>query len=389
MIDGMKIRILGGGIGGLAAATALARRGADVTVLEQAEAVREFGAGIQVSPNGAAVVNALGLGDDLSDIGTRGRAVVLRDYRQGRQVARLDLDAAPGPYHFVHRGDIVARLARAARGAGARIRLLHRATDVQTDADCARVTTSNGATMQADLLIGADGLHSITRAALNGAAAPSFTGQVAWRALVPAQGTVPAEATVHMGPGRHLVSYPLRGGALINIVAVQERAGWAEEGWNHPDDPANLRAAFADFGAARPLLERVESCYLWGLFRHPVAEVWHKGRCAILGDAAHPTLPFMAQGANMALEDAWVLAAELDRADSIEAGLAAYQAARAARCARIVEAASRNARNYHLSFPPLRGAAHMALRAGSRLAPGRLLGRFDWIYAHDVTRAHP
>jgi salicylate hydroxylase len=181
------------------------------------------------------------------------------------------------------------------------------------------------------------------------------------------------------------VSYPLAGG-LRNIVAVDERRDWAEEGWQHRDDPANLRRAFARFGGQVPgWLERVGEVHLWGLFRHPVAARWQDGTRVVLGDAAHPTLPFLAQGANMALEDAWVLAAMLDRLPQAEA-LAAYEAARKPRVTRIVEAATANARNYHLSNPLVRGVAHGVLRLGGALAPAQALKRFDWLYGFDATR---
>jgi salicylate hydroxylase len=246
---------------------------------------------------------------------------------------------------------------------------------------------AHGEVIKPKLLIGADGLHSNVRVALNGVRKPFFTRQVAWRTVIPAVGDEPPVAKVFMGAGRHLVVYPLRGGTMLNIVAVQERDEWAAEGWNYEDDPANLRSVFADFGAeVQALLARVQKVYLWGLFRHPVAEHWHKGRVAILGDAAHPTLPFMAQGAVMALEDAWVLADALDKADSVEAGLAAYQNRRHARATKVIEAASKNARNYHLSPGPVRFAAHSALRLGSRIAPSLAMKKFDWIYGHDVTK---
>jgi salicylate hydroxylase len=191
-----------------------------------------------------------------------------------------------------------------------------------------------------------------------------------------------------MGPMRHVVSYPLRGGDLLNLVAVQERAAWTEESWSQRDDPLALRAAFGDFGPeVRAMLGAVEEVHLWGLFRHPVAKVWQRDGLALLGDAAHPTLPFMAQGASMALEDAWVLGDALAAEPDREAALAAYQARREGRAARVVAAASRNAWKYHLSFPPLRWAAHAALRAGGRVAPDRMMRQFDWLYGHDVTRA--
>ena len=384
-LNAKRIVIVGAGIAGLALARALALRGAQVTVLEQADAIREVGAGLQISPNGHVVLRALGLGEAVARHAVRARAVSLRDYRRG-EVLRLDLSGMEEKgYHFAHRADLIELLAAGARAAGAQIRLLQKVCQV-AEGTPPRVELAHGAALEADLVIGADGLHSQVRAALNGPAAPRFTGQVAWRAVCPAPDDTPPEARVYMGPHRHIVAYPLRGGALLNIVAVQERAAWAEEGWHHPDDPDHLRAAFADFGAEpRGILARVEAAHLWGLFRHPVAARWHGGGLAILGDAAHPTLPFLAQGANLALEDAWVLAETL--ADG--APLAAYQARRHARAARVIAASDGNAWKYHLAFPPLRAAAHLALRAGGTLAPGRMIARFDWLYGHDVTAARP
>ena len=207
--------------------------------------------------------------------------------------------------------------------------------------------------------------------------------QAAWRALVRPSDPAP-EARVTMAPGRHIVSYPLRGGRLINLVAVQERDAWADEGWHHADDPANLRAAFADVtGPVAELLERVERVNLWGLFRHEVVPVWARGGVALLGDAAHPTLPFLAQGANLALEDAWVLARTVAEGKP----LAQYEALRKPRAARVIAAANGNAWKYHLPQGPLRLAAHTALRLGSRIAPGLMMRQYNWLYGYDVTKA--
>ncbi|TNF18860.1 MAG: FAD-binding protein [Rhodobacteraceae bacterium] len=387
-LPGLDICIVGGGIGGLAAALALAGRGARVCVLEQAEAIREVGAGLQISPNGLRVLEALGLADALAARSVEGRAVSLRDFRGGAEVARLDLGRL-GPkqrYFFVHRADLIDLLAVAARDRGVEIRLLQRAETIRPGTPPS-VDLSTGDSRSAALVVGADGLHSKLRDALIGPAPPQFTGQVAWRAVIPNVTGQGPEAQVHMGPGCHMVSYPMRGGSVLNLVAVQEREAWAKEGWHHRDDPAHLRAAFATFGGAVPrMLAAVEEVHLWGLFRHAVAPRWVGGHCALLGDAAHPTLPFLAQGANMALEDAWALASALEGHDSLEAGLAAYQAVRLPRCKRIVAAASDNAWKYHLRPGPLRFAAHVALRLGTRLAPERFLRQFDWLYGFDVTR---
>jgi salicylate hydroxylase len=378
MLDGRAITVLGAGIGGLAAATALAQRGARVRVLEQAAAITEVGAGLQISPNGGRVLSALGIGP----VGDASGAVALMDGPTGRGVMRMVL---PGGFRLVHRADLIAALERAARDAGVQIVLGARVESV-TVGPPAALTYADGRAEAVDLLVGADGLHAPTRTAVLGPAKPFFTGQVAWRATVAGRGQAEvAQARVFMGAGRHLVTYPLRGGALINIVAVEERADWAAEGWNHTDDPANLRAAFAGFAPeVRSLLDQVEMANIWGLFRHPVAPHWHKGAVALLGDAAHPTLPFLAQGAVMALEDAWVLARALAEHSDTDAALAAYQALRRPRASRAIAAANANARNYHLGGLQ-RHVAHAGLRAMGRIAPGAMLGRFAWLYDHDVT----
>lgn len=386
-LQGKSVLIAGAGIGGLAAALAFRQRGASVTVLEQAEAISEVGAGLQISPNGLAVLRALGVADEVAQPAVQARAVVLRDYRRAGEVAKLNLAkyAPDQTYLFVHRADLIAALAQAVRASGVQIRLLQNIQSVEPGPDPA-VRMANGSEKSADIVVGADGVRSVTRTALNGADTPRFTKQVAWRAIVPNDLGLPAQAQLFMGPGRHLVCYPLRGGSCVNIVAVREQQDWAEEGWHHKDDPDNLRRAFYGFeGTAHALLQRVEDVGLWGLFRHPVAPSWHKGRVAILGDAAHPTLPFLAQGANLALEDAWVLADSLDRAETTGAGLLTYQIKRHARATRAIRVANGNAWRYHLSLPPVRGAAHLALKLGSTLAPKAMLGQFDWLYRHDVT----
>ena len=387
-ITGKKIIVIGGGIGGLAAALALARLGAVVTVPEQTAEISDMGAGLQISPNGFVVLDALGLRDAVVDRSVAATSVVLRNYSNSAMVATLDVSPQTGGqnYHFIHRADLVACLLSAARQAGVQVRLQHKVKQVQTSV-IPQVVLTNGATMMADLVVGADGLHSCLRPVLNRPAAPRFTGQVAWRALVPRQSDALAQVQLYMGPGRHLVTYPLRGGQLVNVVAVQERANWAADGWQHRDDPQNLRRAFADFSPdVQELLRSVDNLHLWGLFRHPVARNWYQDHAVLLGDAAHPTLPFLAQGANMALEDAWVLADCLANAETTSGALARYQKRREGRVRRVIAVSGRNAWKYHLRLPPLRMAAHAALRFVSLKAPQYLTRQFDWLYHHDVTK---
>jgi salicylate hydroxylase len=390
---GQPVTIIGAGVAGLAAARALALRGASVTVLEQADAIREVGAGLQISPNGAAVLRGLGLQAELDAASMRADAVQLIDGPTGEGVTRLDLARLrPGQgYHFLHRADLIELLRKAATEAGVTLRLLSRVASLDLSGSAPAVLLDSGERLDTPLLIGADGLHSKTRAALNGAETPFFTRQVAWRATIPCEAGAAPVAEVHMGPGRHLVSYPLRGGTLRNIVAVEERDRWAEESWTLRDDAITLRVAFERFSPrVRGWLDRVEDPWLWGLFRHKVAETWVRpmgqGGVAILGDAAHPTLPFLAQGASMGLEDAWVLAQALASHDSPAAALDAYQSTRKPRTSRIVAAANANARAYHLAGLP-RMIGHAGLRLLGRFSPGTMLSRFDWLYDHDVTQA--
>lgn len=376
--------VVGGGIGGLAAAALLARRGLAVTLIEQSPDLSEVGAGLQISPNGLVVLRDLGLMSSLARMGAvRANAVCLTDYQGGRKIAQLDLTRLGDDqqYLFVHRADLVALLARAARHGNVSMELGRQVTKI-TPGSVSTVHFKDGTTSRAELVVCADGLHSVGRHALNGTSDPHFTGQVAWRALV-RRPTDTAVVTVTMGPGRHIVSYPLRGGTMTNLVAVQERQDWAAEGWNHPDTAANLRSAFEDFsGPVADLLQHVDDVRLWGLFRHPVAEKWTQEGTVILGDAAHPTLPFLAQGANLALEDAYVLAECVRLGKSLET----YQELRRPRAEKVIEAANGNAWKYHLHPGMKRSAAHAALRLGSRVAPALMLRQFNWLYRHDVTK---
>lgn len=375
MSERLKITVAGAGIGGLAAATALAQSGHSVVVAERAPEIGEVGAGIQISPNGMTVLRAIGVDGALEGLSLKGSAVRLFDGPSGREILALDLEKHGRglEWRFVHRARLIDVLKSAAEAAGVR---------VETGREV--IPLPEGAALPGDdLLIGADGLHSKVRARVDEASKPFFTKQVAWRALIPGDG--PPVAEVHMGPGRHVVSYPLPGG-LRNVVAVEERSAWAEEGWSHRDHPGNLRGAFAGFSPrVKGWLEAVDECFLWGLFRHRVADRWWDRQQVLLGDAAHPTLPFLAQGANMALEDAWALSAAIG-AGSLPQGLAQYQDQRRARVMRVVDAATANARNYHLKSAPARFAAHSVLRLAGAVAPAQPLRRFDWLYGYDVTK---
>lgn len=308
------------------------------------------------------------------------RAVVLRDCAAGAEVLRIGLEGR-GRFALIHRADLIGILHDGAQEAGVEI-----VTGCRVEDAAARLKEIRAEDRKA-LLVGADGGRSIVRDAIMGQADPAFTGQVAWRSVVPSDpGEVAAEAQVFMGPGRHLVAYPLRDGKLLNLVAVEEKAAWTAEGWRQTGDPEVLRRAFAGFGGPVPdWLARVETVHRWGLFKHPVARRWSADGMVLIGDAAHPTLPFLAQGACMALEDCWVLAAILERHWAGRGALRLFQMQREKRVRRIVDAATANARNYHLANPLVRMVAHTGLRMMGRLMPRAAGNQFDWLYGHDVT----
>ncbi len=280
-------------------------------------------------------------------------------------------------FRLVHRADLIAALAEGLDGID--LRLDRQVTGIAADGRL--LTLADGSTRPVRRLIGADGARGAARAFVAPDHPRRFTGQVAWRATVPVDGW-PAEAQVHVGPGRHLVLYPLRDGRRLNVVAVEERSDWTAEGWSHRDDPSHLQAAFDGYAQPiRALLARVEEAHLWGLMDHGSVPRWTREACTLIGDAAHPTLPFLAQGANLALEDAWTLAARLDDPDG-------WEAMRRPRVTRALDAAATNARNYHLGGPR-RHLAHAALRAANVLAPRAPLRRYAWLYDHDVTGEKP
>ncbi|MFO7854518.1 MAG: FAD-dependent monooxygenase [Paracoccaceae bacterium] len=395
MTGALEIVVVGAGIGGLAASLALAREGHAVSVVERARALGEVGAGLQLSPNAMRAVDALGIGAMVREFASRTEAVELRLAGLGARVHRLELGAAAearwgAPYLHVHRADLHGGLRRGAEAAGVAIRLDETADGVDAEGPRATLRTSRGG-LEADLAIAADGVRSALRETVAGESAPTWSGARAWRALVPARGLPEAlavpQATLWMGPRGHVVTYPLRNRTLVNLVAVEERAGPAEEGWSHPGDPAALRAAFRGWDpAVDALLAAAEAPKIWGLYDHRPLPCWRRGRVALLGDAAHPTTPFLAQGAAMALEDAVVLARAL-RNRTPEAGLQAYEAARAPRTRRLVRAAGRAGRNYHSRSLPERLVKGGALAALGALAPERAAALNDWIYRYDPVAA--
>ena len=397
MAASKPVLIAGGGIGGITAALCLARKGFGTVVFEQAPAFGEVGAGLQISPNGSRVLHYLGLASALRAHGTVPEGVEFRRWRSGEAIAAHplgeDAQATYGfPYCHVHRSDLL-RLLLAAAEQEDRIELRANANvrNVERHEPTVRIAveSGNGASIHEGIaLIGADGIHSSVREALFGPAAPTFTGQVAWRALIPAaqlpDGMVRPTTTVWWGPSGHFVHYYVRRGTLVNCICVLEQSGWEVESWTEPGEHDELKAAVRGWHAEiRTLVEHMDpnALYKWALFDRAPLRRWGKGAVTLLGDACHPMLPFMAQGAASAIEDAAVLAACLAGGESVATRLRRYEALRRRRTAQLQRQARRNAKIFHWS-----GAmAWLRDQMAERFAP-RLMDR---VFRYDaLTAAH-
>jgi salicylate hydroxylase len=383
--------IAGAGIGGLTAALALAQRGFEVTVLEAAERLEEIGAGLQLSPNAARVLISLGIAERLKPHVVVPEHLVVRNARSGRLLAQGPLGAASvqrygAPYWVIHRCDLQAALCEAvAATPGITLRLGSMVEQFAAEPDFVAVSASHRSqpfAARAQALIAADGLWSMLRQQLGHRAAPGPAGQTAWRTLVPVEAapknvTLPA-VNLWLGADAHLVHYPVKAGRMINVVAIVDD-DWRDPGWSTPGAPRQLLDRFSAehwHASARDLLAASERWQKWALFDCPPLASWGNGRVTLLGDAAHPMLPYLAQGAAMAIEDAAVLSACLDRNPDVPAALRTYEASRLPRTARVQRDAKRNAAVYHMS-----GAAAV-LRSLALMAMGgeRLISRYDWLY---------
>jgi salicylate hydroxylase len=339
--------IVGAGLGGLTAALALLKAGFSVEVHEQSPQLGEIGAGIMVTPNSARVLIALGLGPALQAKGVQPTASVYRRFDTNDVMMQAPLrvqEEFGAPNVHIHRADLHAALVNAVRAlAPACLHLDHKLVDFSDDGERVRARFANGHIATGDILLGSDGIRSAVRAALFGDGAPQFTGQVAWRGLVPAEG-LPDSVTAPVsnswiGENRHIIQYRLRGGRLINYVAIVAETAWTEEGWNVRSDVADVVAAFTGWNDDVIALLRATDpaqCFKWGLFDRDPLAIWSRGRVTLLGDAAHPMLPFMAQGSAMAIEDGMVFAnAQTASADALS-GITRYEALRQPRASWVV-----------------------------------------------------
>lgn len=394
----MRILIAGGGVSGLTAALALLRAGHDVTVFEQAPRFEDIGAGVQISPNGMKVLDLLGVSARVSRDAFRPRAQELRMGRSGRKIFEVPLRAKAisrwgAEYLHIHRADLLAALQEAVSDkAPGTVRTGHQVSRYAQTGEAVTATLSSGETIEADLLIGADGIHSTLRAQMLGPGKPRFTGHVAWRAVVPISRLgdypPPETACVWAGKRRHAVTYRLRRGSLANFVGVVERNEPGEESWGVA---GTREQAMADFRGWNPVIRRIidEAPLLlrWPLYDRPELSKWSDGRVVLMGDACHPMLPFLAQGAVMAIEDAFVLAREIGRSGALADSLKAYEAVRKPRTSRVQETARENAGLFHRSNPLYQLGTYGPMLMAGAMLPGIVQGRHDWLYGHDVTAA--
>ena len=396
----MKVLIAGGGIGGLTAALCCLHHGHDVTVFEHAAELGEVGAGIQVPPNAMKVFEALAIDGLIAENAFRPEAIEARMGESGRPIFTIPLaqravDMWGSPYLHIHRADYISALKQAlAHRAPQALQLGAAVTGYRNQPNGVTLFLKDGREISADVLIGADGIKSVIRERMLGPDTPHFTGNIAWRAVVPIEALGPhapnPTACVWMGRGRHAVTYRLRKGELANFVGVVERDDWTSEGWA---EKGHRNEALKDFEGWHPAITTLieaappDALFRCALFDRAPLPRWVDAHVALLGDAAHPMLPFMAQGAAMAAEDSWALAREISQKDRpIETSLTAYQNSRIARTSKAQSGSQANMKTFHQRTKLGQIKTYGPMWLAGKLAPAAVHKRMDWLYGHDVTR---
>ncbi|MHB2168237.1 FAD-dependent monooxygenase [Alsobacter sp. R-9] len=387
---GRPILIAGAGIAGLTLALMLARAGRQVVVLEKRTRVEEVGAGIQLSPNASRILLGLGLGPALARAAGEPEKLVVRRGIGGGRLVEMPLGAAArerfgAPYYVVHRADLQTILLDAVRSQP-EIRLVFGrgvvSADTEGDEAVVAVEAAGGAeTFRGDILVGADGLWSRVAHAIGDHSEAEFSGFVAWRGLIPAEQAPPPfrrqETGLWLGPNAHVVHYPLRGGKVVNVVAVISDRN-SEPGWSRPGDPVTFQRRFRGWSPElRALFEAVPEWQVWSLFDRAPRQRWVSGRVGLIGDAAHPLLPFLAQGGACAIEDAAILTARIGATPlDLPAALRAYETVRRPRAAALQNAGRANGRIYHMP-EPFSLARDFVMR---QMGGEGLMKRYAWLY---------
>ena len=387
-----RVAIVGGGIGGLAAALALEQRGAETIVCEQSPALSEIGAGLNLTPNAVKACRVLGIEQQVLGIGSGTDFLTIRSWNSGRVISRTRRGDFPkkfgAPNIGVHRADLLDALAGALKTT--QLRFDARCVGVESTARSAAARFADGSTVEADLVVGADGIHSAVRENLFGADKPRFTGCICWRGMAEAR-AVPADidtadGAMWMGPHGHVVHYPVRRGELINIVAHIDSDAWTEESWTHECDVAEVLTTYARWNPALTRLYPYSAhWYKWALHDRDPLPQWSRGRVTLMGDAAHAMLPYLGTGAGMALEDACVLAAAISRSgDDLSAALVAYERARLPRTKAAVLGARARAKENHLASPWARLKRDVKFAWRERFGKDDSAFQIGWLYHYDV-----
>ncbi len=397
----MRAIVVGAGIGGLTAALTLERAGIDARLFEQAPFLREVGAGIQISPNATRILHRLGLADPLQTYGVRPLATVFRRWEDGRVLARHALAdecerVFGAPYYHFHRAELLDILAAAVPNGV--LHLDHRCVDVAQYPDRVVATFHNGLTVEGDVLIGADGIHSEVRRAIFGPESPRFSGCIAYRGLVPAQRlahlAVERSGFAWWGPDRHFVHYFVgRGARYMNFVAIAPADDWRTESWTTKGEVKDALTEYEGWHPqVREIIGSADTINKWALYDRDMMPRWTMGRVALIGDAAHAMLPFMAQGAVQSIEDAAVIARCLADGDSadVNAALRRYEEIRKPRATRCQAGSRSNKDFFHLHD----GEAQLKRDADIAHASNLPSSQSAWLYGHDAEaefapRRHP
>lgn len=391
----MKQRILmaGAGLGGLTAALALLRDGHDVRVFEQAAQLGEVGAGLQLSANATRVLSLLGVDPAVRDVASLPAGKQVRLWNTGQTWKLFDLGAESvaqygHPYYTMYRPDLHKVLVDAIRAISPEaITLGARCAGFESGEQGVTLVLEDGRRFAGDLLIGADGVHSRVREGLFGRDDPVFSGCLAWRGVIPAQ-RLPERlrtpvGTNWIGPGGHVIHYPLRRGELVNFVGIVERDDWKVESWTAAGTVDECLKDFAGWNEdVHALIRSVQTPFKWALMVREPLQQWTRGRVTLLGDACHPTLPFLAQGACMAIEDGYMVARALRETDDPQRALVRYQEARVERTTKIVQGSAANARRFH--NPALASAEGAVEYVNREWAETRVRERYHWLFDYRV-----
>ena len=384
MASSCRIAIVGGGLAGLAAAQSLKVFGIETEVFEAAPALGEIGAAVNISPQAVKALQAIGLADEIAAVGTASPGIYTRNMQTGEFLEFHDRHKAAqrfgAPYFTFHRADLLDALATGLdRNA---IHLGHRLVGLEEQSDRVVLAFENGARVEAEFVIGADGVRSVIRHALYGADNPTYTGQMVWRALlnsadVPFEAVEPTGHVQWVGPGCHLLAYYIRGKKMVNIVTQEDTDKWVEEGWSTRGDSAEMRLSFPNpEPRLKLLLSVVTECSKWGLFTRPLTRNWGRGRIQLIGDAAHAMLPNAGQGAGQAFEDSYILGRWLQACpDPIEA-FANFRRVRIPRVHGVQRLSLANARFKHMRD----SAVQKELITTGKTS---VHGNADWVYGYD------